>query len=164
MNPLLTSLLFTHSILSLFSSCSPCVSSIPLRSIFLLLFGLFVQILSPFTSSLPHAIHHGSSHLDPVRSLLLSTCFHFLNCIHSIIFALSPMAIFHWLSFIHSYVTLSGFTSLLSPTPGGLYFMQPSRSWANITVLVGAVDWVTAVCVLPTRMGQRSVSVQETKL
>lgn len=86
--------------------------------------GLLPSLIDMFPFSKLHSLHHICSFSDGHFSFAL----------------------------FHSYVTLSGFTSLLSPTPGGLYFMQPSRSWANITVLVGAVDWVTAVwdSVLPT--------------
>ena len=102
---------------------------------------------SPLTSSPPRPIHHYSSHLHVVRSFLLSTCFHFLNCPRSIIFTLPSMAIFHLLSFFHSYLMLFGFTSLLSSPcafPGGLYFTQPAWPQVDIAVLVRACDWVGA--------------------
>lgn len=82
------------------------------------------------------------------------------------------MAIFHFLSFIHSYLVLSGFTSLLSSllSPGGLYFTLPTRPQVGLAVLVSTVDWVEAawdsVLQGSTEWGSqgRSVTVQQTKL
>lgn len=82
------------------------------------------------------------------------------------------MAIFHFTSFIHSYLMLSGFTSLLSSllSPVGFISPSPTRPQVGIAVLVRAVDWVEAawdsVLQGPTGWGSqgRSVTMQQTKL
>ena len=82
------------------------------------------------------------------------------------------MSNFHFLSFIHSYLVLSGFTSLLSSllSPGGLYFTLPTRPQVGLAVLVSTVDWVEAawdsVLQGSTEWGSqgRSVTEQQTKL
>lgn len=132
LNPLLNSLhlylLFTHSIF-LFLSIALCQLNPPLFHLSAALRFVCVNPL-PLAPSPPHLIHHYSSHLHGVRSPLLSTCFHFLNCSRSIIFTLLSMVIFH---FIQPYLVLSGFTSHLSSLFSLVAFISPnsqSPRWA----------------------------------
>lgn len=135
---------------SLFFSLSSNVSLIPLHSIFPLLFRLFAYAPPPLS---PHHIHHYSSHLHLVCSFLLSTCFHFLNCSRSIIFTLPSMTIFHFLTFIHSYVMLSRFTWLLSSQLSQVGLISPSLQGLSLSVLLtGWKQWGTMTqCVVPTQ-------------
>lgn len=126
-------LLFTHSIFLFFLSLALCQLNPPLFHLSPALSSVCVNPL-PLAPSPPHLIHHYSSRLHLVHSLLLSTCFHFLNCSYSIIFTLPSMVIFHFLSFIHSYLVLSGFTSLLSFLFSMVGFISPksqSPRWAE---------------------------------
>lgn len=94
----------------------------------------------PLAPSPPCPIHHHPSHLHLVCSLLLSTCFHFLNCSRSIKFTLPSMTIFHFL--FHSLLLHAAWVYLapvLSALLLVLYFTQLLWPQVGIAVLVTAV-------------------------
>ena len=149
LNPLLTSLhhylLFTHSIFLFSPPSLMCQLNPPLFHLFPALLSICVNPFPPLAPSPPHLIHHHPSHLHLVCSLLLSTCFHFLNCSRSIKFTLPSMAIFHFL--FHSLLRHTAWlhlTPVLSALYGVLYSARPTWPQVGIAVLVMAVDWAEA--------------------